>query len=422
MSALPKETTPTHTLPQPAAGNSVLQQVNRSWAQWAATITLLIVGVIIFDAYDATDARRWVVMALLVLLIVVQRVDAVERRGEQGAFAQLVTLFVLVAAAAWLGANPSGVIIIGFVLSAHAVFALQGAKGFAWIALFALALLVYMTLIFDELWPGVLTGLGSAAGFLFIGTAAHAQKRAEEAGAESRRLLAELQSAHARLQEYTNHAEALAISQERNRVARELHDTLGHRLTVAAVQLEAAQKLISRDPQKAERMVETVRGQVSEGLGEVRATVTMLRTHPQPEASLPSVIALLAAEFQAAMNTPTHVDLPANVGPLSAEQRHALVRATQEALTNVQRHARASNVWLRLRLLPGEGNPQVQLSVEDDGVGVAQTRAASALNGGGYGLRGLQERAEALHGQCLLLERPGGGTSLQLTLPLEEAP
>jgi signal transduction histidine kinase len=263
--------------------------------------------------------------------------------------------------------------------------------------------------VYDDLLLGVFNALGTCAGMFFVGAAAHAQKRAEEAGAESRRLLAELQDAHRRLQEYAAHAEQLAAEQERNRLAREVHDTLGHRLTVAAVQLEGAQKLIARDPEKAARMVETVRREVAEGLAELRGTVAMLRAPLDGGLSIAAAVTRLAARFQEATGVAVTLDLPPALPPVSPDQRQALYRAVQEALTNVQRHAHAQHVAVRFQV----DAAMLRVTVEDDGAGLPADAA-----GRGYGLRGLRERAEALGGRFAATPLPGGGTQVCFEVPL----
>lgn len=384
------------------------------WAIWAATITLSCVAVLVASSYAPGDWRRWPAFTLAVLIVVVQRFEPEHRYGAAGSFVHIAAMLGLTVALVALDANVTGIIIIGMVLSAHAVFAMPGRQGFAWIALFILLLFLYLTPLYQDRVTGLFNTLGMAAGFLFIGSAAWAQKHAEAADAESRRLLAQLQVANEQLRDHASRAEALAVAQERNRVAREVHDTLGHRLTVAAVQLEGAQKLIARDPEKAARMVETVRGQVTEGLAELRATVSMLRTPLESALTLPNAITRLASDFQSATGITTHVDQPASLPAVGDEQRHALLRAAQEALTNVQRHAHARTVWLALRCTRNGDGDALELTVQDDGVGLGARQPASS---GGYGLRGLRERADQLDGRFVAGERPGGGAAISFCIP-----
>jgi signal transduction histidine kinase len=251
--------------------------------------------------------------------------------------------------------------------------------------------------------------LSVAIGYAFVSFATYAWNRAETARRESQALLTDLQTAHRQLQDYADQVEKLAVAEERYRLAREMHDTLGHRLTVTAVQLEGAQRLIPSDPERAARMVGTVRDQVREALSELRRTVATLRTPLEAGLSLPHALARLATGFEEATDLTVHLTLAEEMPALPDSHRLALYRAAQEALTNVQRHAQAQDVWLQ----SAWRDEEVVLLVSDDGVGfppIAEQR--------GFGLRGLMERATQLGGEFTLESRPSGGARLSFRLPL----
>jgi signal transduction histidine kinase len=259
-------------------------------------------------------------------------------------------------------------------------------------------------------WQEGLIGLVMYGGInLFFAGYATALKRADTARRESQALLEELQEAHRQLQEYALRAEELAVVEERNRLAREMHDTLGHRLTVASVQLEGAQRLCPTDPDRAASMVGTVREQVREALGELRGTVATLRTPIEADLQLRSSLRRLVSHFEGATGLTIHRVLPEAIPDLPSEYRMALYRAAQEALTNVQRHAGASQVWLVLTL----GDEAITLLVGDDGRGL--TLSGEEM---GFGLQGMRERAAQLGGALYLEPRRGGGTQLSFRLPL----
>jgi signal transduction histidine kinase len=238
---------------------------------------------------------------------------------------------------------------------------------------------------------------------------ASALVRADEARRESERLLAELQDAHEQLRTYAERVEELAVVEERNRLAREMHDTLGHRLTVAAVQLEGAQRLCPQDPERAAGMVGTVREQVRGALSELRQTVAKLRQPLEVDLQLRSALSRLARHYEAATGLTVHLMLPEESTDLPDTHRLALFRTAQEALTNVQRHAEAREVWLQL----AQHGATITLLVSDNGKGIQP-----ADEDGGFGLRGLNERAAQLGGEFFLEPRPGGGTQLSISLPL----
>jgi signal transduction histidine kinase len=245
--------------------------------------------------------------------------------------------------------------------------------------------------------------------YAFIGTFAGVLARADAARRESQALLAELQTAHRQLQEYAMRVEELAAVEERNRLAREMHDTLGHRLTVAAVQLEAAQRLCSSDPERSAAMVGTAREQVREALAELRSTVAALRAPIEMDLHLRTSLRRLSAHFEQATGLTVHQVFPDELPPLPNAYRLALYRTAQEALTNVQRHAQAGQVWLVLSTT----DTAVSLLVSDDGQGLTLSGEQT-----GFGLRGLGERAAELGGELHLEARRGGGTQLTFRLPL----
>jgi signal transduction histidine kinase len=294
------------------------------------------------------------------------------------------------------------------VLSAQTVLLLPPKVSATWIGVYT-AVSVGFGLYYWG-WPAGLLGLPlQGAAYVLFGIFARAVARADTARKESQRLLAELQEAHDRLREYSMRVEELAIVEERNRLAREMHDTLGHRLTVASVQLEGAQRLCSSDPEKAESMVGTVRQQVREALGELRQTVEALQVPIEADLELTSALRRLVAHFEEATDLPVHQVLPDQVPTLPGPHRLALYRAAQEALTNAQRHADASQVWLVLTVR----EEATTLLVSDDGKGLSYP-----AGGAGFGLRGMKERAAQLGGDLHVEPRRGGGTQVSLRLPI----
>jgi len=379
-----------------------------TWISLVGLGTLGVAALIVFASYAAADARRWLalgVIGALTLLLFVD--DRFIRRSGVRHLCYTFTALALLALIA-LGANLTGFIIIGFLLSGTAMASLPPRAGYLWILLFGAITLLYTTLI----WPGniqaLLSALGVLAGYLFMGATIDAQRKAELAEAEAQSLLAKLQDAHAQLQQSAQQAEALAVAEERNRLAREVHDTLGHRLTVAAVQLEGAQRLIPRDPARAAEMVATVHAQVMEGLTELRRTVAALRAPLSADLNLAAALRHLTRDFAAATDIQVELHLPTALPALTPMQRQVFYRVAQEALTNVQRHAGASRV--RVALQP-DADGAVQLAVDDDGGGLSATPAP------GFGVRGMRERAQQVGATLTLGKSELGGVRVVLTLP-----
>jgi signal transduction histidine kinase len=245
-----------------------------------------------------------------------------------------------------------------------------------------------------------------AAGIMFVGVFTHFALSERAARAEVERLAAEQRAANQKLREYAAQVEELATTKERNRVAREIHDSLGHYLTVINVQLEAAQVLLASDPVRATAALRQAQSLTQEGLADVRRSVAAIRAAPTGDRPLPEAVAELAEECRAA-GIVTQLDVRGAPRALSLQTDLTLYRAAQEALTNVRKHARASRADLTLDYAAGD---RVRLVVQDNGVG-------SAAPDGGFGLLGLRERAQLVGGTVQIHTEPGQGFRLEVGAP-----
>ncbi len=199
----------------------------------------------------------------------------------------------------------------------------------------------------------------------------------------------------------------LAAANERNRMAREIHDTLGHYLTVIHVQLEAARAVIGTDADRGILAVTRAQTLAKDGLTAVRQSVRALR-EDAPVESIALQIASLVESVRDERFTATFTT-SGQPRPVSAAVALALHRTTLEALTNVRKHADAANVEIALAF---QDNGRVQLRVHDDGKGVADDTV-----GTGVGLQGIRERAEQLKGSAKYHTAPGKGFTLHVELP-----
>ncbi|MCB8945062.1 MAG: sensor histidine kinase [Ardenticatenaceae bacterium] len=232
---------------------------------------------------------------------------------------------------------------------------------------------------------------------LTVETLATAQKREQAALAQANQKLAEQAAV----------IEELAISQERNRLARELHDTLAHSLSATAVQLQAVQTLLKVEPEAAAAELRLAQQQIKDGLQESRRAIKALRASPLEALGLAAALRQRAAQLaeRAGLVVGCQVDEPLPALPLLAEQ--TIYRTADEALLNAERHAQAREISLSLRHEP----TGVRLVVQDDGIGFA---VGVVGQNGRYGLVGMRERA-ALIGAHLQIESVlGQGTTVQL--------
>ena len=257
-------------------------------------------------------------------------------------------------------------------------------------------------------WIGVFTSaLSMGAGVTFVFVFTRVALREQRARAEVERLAADLRTANDKLREYAVQVEELAAAKERNRLARDIHDSLGHYLTVINVQLEAARAVMGSDPSHALDALCKAQSLAQEGLADVRGSVAALRASPTENRLLPDALAALAAENRAS-GLLTELAVAGMARPLPPPAELTLYRAAQEGLTNIRRHARASRVEITLNYGDDE---HVRLRVRDNGVG------GSPDGQGGYGLLGVRERAQLLGGEVRIQTAEGQGFILEVELP-----
>lgn len=200
--------------------------------------------------------------------------------------------------------------------------------------------------------------------------------------------------------------ENLAVVRERNRLAREIHDSLGHFLTTIHVQLQAAQVIHGVNPTGALEAVGKAQRLAKEALVEVRRSVGALSADGSA-GSLAERLRTLAAVTESC-GIAVEFDVRGEARPLDTDAEHALYRAAQESLTNVRKHAAARRAQLILEYV----NPaRVSLEVLDDGRGAERPE-------GGFGIAGLRKRMSALGGTVIAQNRPQGGFRVRAELPV----
>ncbi len=251
-----------------------------------------------------------------------------------------------------------------------------------------------------------LLSIGAAMVFTLIFTGIAV--RENNARSEIQRLATDLRQANHRLAEYAAQVEELATMRERNRVAREIHDNLGHYLTVVNVQIEAAKTVMTTQPDKAQDALDKAQNLTQEGLAAVRHSVNALRESPLENRTLAEALADLANELREA-GLITELTIEGEPTNRDSKVELTLYRAVQEGLTNVRKHARASRVDIWLRYLP-EGTV---LTVQDNGVGANMSEERN----GRFGLIGIQERVQLLDGRMEINTAPQQGFQFTITLP-----
>jgi signal transduction histidine kinase len=249
---------------------------------------------------------------------------------------------------------------------------------------------------------------------------------------------AELEEAHRQLAESAAQEQELAVLRERTRLAREMHDTLGHALVLISVKLEAAQRLRDRDPERSDRELEATGEIVRNSMKDLRASIANLRSPALERESACRAISRYAREMSQRAGLRVTYDLHSDIEGLPEQVEETLWKVGQEALTNIEKHAHASNVLLHI----SRQNSHIFMKIQDDGVGLSPQLLQSLENGemytgeqligsadnqsptpgGHYGIHGMIERVESLDGRLSLLPSSDHGTILEVELPLVEIP
>jgi signal transduction histidine kinase len=342
----------------------------RPAAVGATAALYALVAVLVFGWVDRQPVRRRAVLAVGYVLVQLALGYVVFSLAHAGVGATLL-LLVLVSQGVLLLPLPAAVVVTAAVPLMHV--------GMSW-------------------GDGLRSGLGTLGAAVFTAVVTELLKREQFARRE-------LADANDLLRGYAAQAEQLATTQERNRVARDIHDGLGHHLTVVQMQVQAARAVLAADPARADAVLAKAQQQATEALAEVRRSVSALRER-RTAPPLRTALEGLAAETSAA-GVPTRLRIDGPARTLSPDSEESLFRAAQEGLTNVRKHADATSAQVLLHF----GDDTVCLEVRDDGRGLTGTA------GQGFGLLGLRERATRLGGRLDVAAAPGGGTTLLVEVP-----
>jgi signal transduction histidine kinase len=368
------------------------------------------------------DAALAVGLAAFITLITyfASRAQPAHRPFDAGTIA-----LILIAAGSLAARRRHPVIVLGAVFGAIVVYFLLGyANGPIWLTL----IVAYITAVLRG--HRLAAAITAAAGFLVFpwldylvreGRAPSATELAGLAawllvllgGAEIVRIRRERAAEAARIEE----EEALRRgSEERLRIARDLHDALGHHLSLINVQSGVALHLNEGLPEQARGSLLAIKEASKEALTELRSVLDVLRHEGEPAPRFPtSTLArlddLVSQAAAAGLEVQTHTD--GAVRPLPFGVDVAAFRIVQEALTNVTRHAGAAAATVRVSY----GERDLTVQVEDEGEGLPPP-----ASGGGTGIRGMRERVGALGGRLEAGPRPGGGFRVRARFPLDRVP
>lgn len=258
----------------------------------------------------------------------------------------------------------------------------------------------------------VLLALLFVCGMVFVVVMARGILLEKASRLRAEELLAEVERAHQQLQAYAERVAELATTEERNRVARDIHDGLGHALMAISVQLEKALVYYDKQPQEAIQAISDAQHVAKDALQDVRRSVRALRTEQEPFACIQRITLLI--ERLRENSLVVNFEVTGSEESFSNAAGMTLYRVAQEAFTNIQKHAQASKVEVSLHFTGAEA----RLCIHDNGRGLDAGHGSrqKATPEEGYGLRGIRERLELVGGSLHLESEPGRGTQLSVTV------
>lgn len=197
----------------------------------------------------------------------------------------------------------------------------------------------------------------------------------------------ELNDANIRLQEYAFITEKAGETKERNRLAREIHDSLGHTLTGISAAIDACITTVERSPHETKKRLEAIAGITRQGLEDVRRSVHELKPDDVESLNLEYALIKMIRNINSMTNTKVYFESELGRLKLDEDEENTIYRVVQESITNAIRHGKASKIWIRIK----RANPDLVVTIQDDGVGSAVVKK-------GFGLTHITERVKLLNG------------------------
>jgi signal transduction histidine kinase len=291
-------------------------------------------------------------------------------------------------------------------LAGHAVVLLP--RNIGYLAQFAITF-SYVAAVFafsgslQTVWQGLPT---FAAGVVFIVVFTQMALNEESSRREVERLVSQLTDANQKLRDYALQIEDLATAKERNRLAREIHDGLGHYLTTIHMQIQAARAVGKNEHERADDILAKAQNLSQEALTDVRQSVAALRSPMDGHKTLGELIEGLLEGARNVGIEPVLVQT-GDERMLNPQTRWTLYRAAQEGISNACKHAQAAHLWIKLDFTQPDC---VNLGVEDDGIGPGDYKE-------GFGLMGLKERVTSVGGDVNIRPSSSGGFAFDIRVP-----
>jgi NarL family two-component system sensor histidine kinase YdfH len=384
-------------------------QETRPFFWFLVVVLVLLYGISLYSSPELRELDRWLPYTVLYFLHIALHWIMPNLVQEPRRLALYLVVQIFLAFVLSYMSQQQGVVIGLYLALAGETIGLLNDLRRSLAAIVGFLLLIALTYAAIFGWDTVPGWLGAAVVMLFfVLIYILLFLRQVEARQESQRLLVELQEAHAQLAEYAQQVETLTLEAERQRMARELHDTLAQGLAGLVLQLEALEIALERDnPEKAQQIAAQAKDRARTTLAEARRAIDDLRASQETPAE---AIEHEVERFTSATGIPCNLDMPEHLN-LSQRNGEHVVRCVGEGLANVARHAQATHA----RVTISQDDDGLQVTIRDDGRGFEVNNETAA---GHYGLLGLRERARLAGGQLSVDSQPGAGTTLCMTVPV----
>jgi signal transduction histidine kinase len=375
-------------------------------SRWAKlTMAGFTLGGSYFVIQGSKVTEQWWLLALLLIFVCLAALLAMQKikQWQQGVLGILVLLCTLMTLSI-----EQHVAMLYVVVCLLAIETLRKRTAIIWVGACILAVFA-SELVNSPNSVNVQDAFVNSLLALFLIGFAFLRLEAETGRRQTRQLLHELEAKNLQLATYAAEQEQQSRIEERQRLSRELHDTLGHKLTTSIVQLEAAHKLLEQDPGRVNIILTTVRSLLKDGLDETRNIVRLLDQDESREQSLVAVIRPLVSAFQSATGLSVSLQMDCDEALIPAFCKQHLFRIVQEALTNISRHADASEVHIKLT-----AGDVIELLIEDNGMRLNDYRGDSLPP-----VKSIESRVAELKGK-LKFVREGALTRLVVEVPFSQ--
>ena len=392
--------------------NKTPSRVEQDYRLFFVFMTIIFIGMYAISLNDTPDLRTtWLIIPFTSLFIIhialhwsVTSIIKHPQRTGWYLFVQSVLAFIVVG----LSRNIGMVFALYMALIGETIGILRANRKSILVILYYLVLSVINIFLFTNIDNAVAWLSGAVPIAIFVSLYVALYNRQNEAREQAQALADELETANRQLTEYAAQVEDLTIANERQRMARELHDTLSQGLAGLILQLEAADAhLTNKHNDKAQTIITDTMEQARATLADARRAIDDLR---QPFLDdLDSAFQIEIDRFKNATGIPVNYD-SVQTPPLPDPVIETLIRTLAEALTNVANHAQAQHVEVNVRM----NDKSLLMTIQDDGSGFD----ASAIPSGHYGILGIKERVRLVNGSVDIQSENGKGTTLKIEVPL----